>query len=311
MLTAKKDNITLVTCAAKSNGVAISLCFELAAAGNILQSLICGQCCNCCDGKPCFPKGSEEAILGFCLFNKVRSKLVGGPQAACKTGVGVVTCGVDQGMFYINWNSNNNASSVRKTLGIALKSLDPMGMNSTYSDICKVLKGDPAGFQKVATACAAAINAKVHITVVGRIKLTKEKNDQILSVLVGKSKPRPGGNGGSAVEYRACHCSNSHVAASGWVRSYLADLLRVKKPGVLPSVSDGVSIGLEEKKWDAISKKIKNKSSDFVSATKKIVKNKDVLCCYAFKCLLSGEICGVSAASMISNFNPDSAVGKL
>jgi hypothetical protein len=236
-------------------------------------------------GSNCFPPNSEEACLCFALYTTVNQALCGDPLAVSKTKVGSVKCGSHNGMFFINYNTKGTVSAVRKSIGMALKVLDPAKMNSAYSRLVKECGSSPSkeSFAHVASAAASGIKSDLCITIVGNINFyktvkdgsnskkvyDKAKFDGMMDVLSKKrnvtavtgSKSKPS-------DHTPCdHSLHTEVKTSGWSTAVLVDFIRYKLKGLVPVINDKyILVAVKPSVWDTASKKLKPSVKDYISA---------------------------------------------
>lgn len=183
MIESKKGNISLfLQRTPLVADVAVCISFTAKCSGCTLNKLISGGCGGCTTLTPpdkkcpepiqCFPEGSEESCLCYALYLVVRSALCGDPLATAKSKVGSVDCGFNNGSFFICWRVKGTGSAVRKSLGIALKSINPAKYYSVYDHCMKSIgrKSDRSNFTYVANALVKNIKDEIVCGVVGNIK---------------------------------------------------------------------------------------------------------------------------------------------
>lgn len=183
MIESKKGNISLfLQRTPLVADVAVCMSFAAKCSGCTLNKLISGGCGGCATLAPpdkkcpepvlCFPEGSEESCLCYALYLVVKSALCGDPLATAKSKVGSAYCGFNNGSFFICWRVKGTGSAVRKSLGIALKSLNPAKYYSVYDHCMKSLgkKSDRSHFTYVANALVKNIKDEISCGVVGNIK---------------------------------------------------------------------------------------------------------------------------------------------
>lgn len=267
MLEGKKGGVSVLIAPTNAVGdVAVSLSFDLAVDGCALARLNGG--CDC--HSKCFPQGSEEAAVCFALFAAVEQTLCGDPLAVKKTKVGSVHCGAHNGSFFMNWKVKGNVSSVRKSLGMALHVLNPEKMFSAYQRYVRILGGSPDRdtFNHVADEVAKAAK-NVQVVVVGNIKATKEKLDQMLDVIskkhdvqsVSGSKKKPSGH------VPCDHNLHTELKSAGWATAVLSDYIQYRVRGLIPLVCNKtLLLPVKPTQWDTIAKKIKKGVKDYANA---------------------------------------------
>ena len=117
-------------------------------------------------------KGAEEAALAFSLFCAVKDKLMGSALDVARCKVDHVTCSAHENNFVISWNTQGTGSALRKSIGIALKALQPNALFSKYGYNMKILgsKTDRNEFNFVANKMIDGILKSIHFVAVGKIK---------------------------------------------------------------------------------------------------------------------------------------------
>jgi hypothetical protein len=319
MIEAKKGGLSVYVVPTKLVGdVAVGVCFPLTASGCALARLNGG--CDCrtviVETKksgdstpkeilPNFPAGSEEACMGYSLFLAVEQSLCGDPLAVAKTKVGEVKCGAHNGMFYINWKVKGTVSAARKSLGIALKNLNPLRMASAYVRCVKTLGGpnDKAGFLYVADKAASGIKNSLTCGVVGNIKIDNAKLNDMLDTLskkhvvstVSGTKTKP-------ADHTPCnHADHTEIKVSGWSSAALADYIKFRVKGVDPLVCDDrILLPMKSGQWDTIAKKIKKGVKDYVNAKYAKVST-DLPAVYGYSALSKAALCSCDVRTVIKS----------
>lgn len=274
MLEGKKDNLSLFIDSTPLVGdVAVCICIKTKLNSCCLNKLL-GSCgCNC------FPAGSEEACLCYSIYLHVRNVLCGNPLAASKSKVADVQCGVNNGSFFLCWKVKGNGSVVRKSLGIALKALDPAKMYSGYSFCVKEAGGsaDREAFNHVADEMIKSINSHVHCGVVGNIKLektdpnTKKKVPAIdihamLEVLQKKiNVSKVDGKKSKPSDHKPCDHSECVELKSNGINAFIIkDFISAKIRGLNPVICDQyVLLNIIPSKWNTAANKIKAQVKDY------------------------------------------------
>jgi hypothetical protein len=310
MLEGKAGGLSLFIAPTKLVGdVAVSMCFPMTVNGCALSKLgACGQ--NC--GSNCFPAGSEEACLCYALYMMVNQVLCGDPVAVSKSKVGAVGCGAHNGMFFINWKTKGTASAVRKSIGLALRVLNPAKMFPVYSRCMREIGGVPKKetFAHVAAAAAAGVKSDLVVGVVGNIKADKAKLDAMLDVLKKKhvvsavegSKSKP-------ADHTPCdHSNHTEVKTNGWSSAVLSDYLRFKVRGLNPMLNDKfLLLPIKDSQWSTLAKKIKPGVKEYVAAKYTKVGD-DLPEVFGYLTISSNALCACSVRTMIHSKLNASAV---
>lgn len=288
--------------------VAVGICFPLDCNSCAFQNLNGRASCS----SQCFPQGAEEAALGYSLGVAVRQTLCGNPLAVSKTKVGAVEFVVHNGMFGINWKVKGTGSAVRKSIGLALKVLDPSRMFSTYARCVKQLSGSPDKdtFAYVADAASKAINSNLQVAIVGNIKLDKEKLNDMLEVLVKKHESTaPKGSKTKPSSHTSCdHANQTEVKVTGWQSAVVADYIRAKVPGLEPNLcSKTLLMPIKQSQWDTLAGKLKKGVKDFAQAKYTKV-GSDLPAVFAYLTLANAQLCAADVKSAISSKLSASAI---
>jgi hypothetical protein len=182
----KKKNITITLGVTKKVAdiiISISIPFE-----GIATCCLKRLKCNC--GEPGeLMVGSEEAAMAFATFEVIRDKLTGSGLEIFKTKVSNVDCYSIDKHLTINFSTQGTGTSLRKTVGIVMSTLNPIKLFSKYSENIKFLSGKGGNreeFNYCAKKLADGIKKGIHITAVGKINTDKSKLSDILDVIVSK-----------------------------------------------------------------------------------------------------------------------------
>ena len=275
MIEGKKGSLALFIERTQLVGdVAVCLSFKVKLSSCCLNKLKGSCACNC------FPDGSEESCVCYALFLVVKNALCGSPLATKNSKVGDVSCGVNNGAFFISWKVKGTGSAVRKSLGIALRNLAPGKLYSVYAHCVKEAGGKPSkdSFAYAADQVIKSINSNVHCGVVGNIRLVKKDPatkkdvaaidiDAMIDIL--SAKINPGSVAGSKKEpagHKGCdHANRTEVAISGWQSFVLKSYLDAKVRGLHPAICDRfLLIAVKPAVWETISKKAKKYVKDYV-----------------------------------------------
>jgi hypothetical protein len=309
MLEAKKSGFTLYVAPTKLVGdVAVSMCFPVSVDGCALARLNNGNQC----GSQSFPAGSEESAVCHSLYLSVRQVLCGDPLAVSKTKVGDVQCGSHNGQFFINWKVKGTVSAARKSIGLALKMLNPGKMYAAYSRCLRELGGTPKRetFAYVADQLNKAIKNELTVGIVGNIKCDQTKLNDMLDVLSKKHEVSPvEGAKSKPTEHIKCdHLNHTEVKVSGWASSVLSDYLNFKIKGLNPALCDKfLLLPMKAAQWATLSKKLKKNVKDYVQAKYAKVAD-DLPELFGYLCISSSSLCACDVQSMIKSKLNASAV---
>jgi hypothetical protein len=313
MIESKKNGLTIFVNPTKLVGdVVVGICFPLACNGCAFNRL-CGQ--SSCPSE-CFPQGAEEAALGFALMSNVRQVLCGDPLAVSKTKVGSVECVAHNGMLGINWKVKGTGSAIRKSLGLAIKVLDPGKVFPAYQRCIKQLGGSASKetFAYVADAATKSIKTDLVIGIVGNTKIDKDTLDAILEVVSKKHNPSvPKGNKTKPSDHTNCdHTQFTEVKVSGFGSAILSDYLRLKVKGLYPILCDKqLLLPMKESQWKTLSTKLRKGVKDYVQSRYSKVGG-DLSAVFGYLTLSSGQLCAsdVKSASSLSASTIEAAINK-
>lgn len=302
MLEGKKSGLTLFVSPTKLVGdVAVSMCFPVSIDGCSLARLNNGNPCGC----KSFPAGSEEAAVCYSLHLAVRQVLCGDPLAVSKTKVGDVQCGAHNGQFFLSWKVKGTVSAARKSIGLALKMLNPAKVYAAYTRCIRELGGTPKreSFAYVADQIKSAVKSSLTVGVVGNIKCDQAKLDDMLDVLSKKHDVSPvEGSKSKPSEHEKCdHSNHTEVKVSGWASVALSDYLNFKIKGLNPTLCDKyLLLPVKSAQWDTLAKKLKKGVKDYVQAKYARVSD-DLPELFGYLCISSASLCACDVQSMIKS----------
>lgn len=314
MIESKKGGLTIFVNPTKLVGdVAVGLCFPLACNGCAFHRL-CGQS-GCASN--CFPVGAEEAALGYALAANVRQALCGDPLAVAKSKVGSVECVAHNGMLGINWKVKGTGSAIRKSIGLAIKALEPAKVFPAYSRCVKQLGGSASkeAFNYVSDIAAKAVKSDLTVGIVGNTKIDKDALAAILEVVSKKHDPSmPKGAKSKPTVHTPCDHSNfAEVKTNGYASAVVADYMRSKIKGLNPVLCDKyLLLPMKDSQWQTLANKLKKGVKDFVQAKYSKV-GSDLPAVFGYLTMSSGQLCAsdVKAAGSLSTANIESAITKI
>ena len=325
MIEAKSGNLAMMVEPTKLSGdVSISLSFKSKASGCCINRLKCMSECGC------YPVGVEEACVWFALYLKVRNGLAGSPTATMKSKVGAVWCGYNGGHFYINWHVKGNGSAIAKSVRVALKSLTPGAVFSTYAQLIQQLgeaadratfnaaalteektpklvkqfggRADRSEFNAAAEAVGKSIKSLVHCAIIGNVKITAEVLKTIATALSAKIPAQDvKGPKSESKEHKECYCEGQTlIPVHGWQASILKDYISMSKLQGLRTAIHGneLLVNMEKTALSSAFKKIKDGVNAFVESKYATAKeHMNVL--LGLRMLQSGEVSGVDVQDML------------
>ncbi len=321
MIDGKKDNLTLFidrTSLVGDVGVGISFKSKLS---SCCLARLKGSC-----GCECFPDGSEEACLCFAIFLLIRTNLAGSPLATKRSKVGDVECGYNNGYFTISWNVKGTGSSVRKSLGIALKCLVPYKLYSAYSNCVRECKGSTNReyFNYAANEILQSLKDNIHCGVVGNIRLEKKNSetkktepaldiDAMLKILHNKVVLESVSGTKTKPSNESCkHEELTEIKSSGVSSYLLQSYISSKIKGANPTICGNyVMMPVKSSKWDTMRAKLKKDLKDYVKQKYHPV-NDDLCCLLGYMMLSTGSVACPDIKSMIkSGFKSSNAESSI
>jgi len=299
---------------------AVSVSFKAKVNCCVLNNLKGATCCCLKQGdtdKRAWPSGSEEAVICFAMYLLVRDALCGNPLATVKSKVASVNCGANDNCFFITWKVKSKISSIRKSLGMALKVLNPSKIFTDYSRCVREIGGRPVRehFNYVANEIALSLKDSIDCGVVGRIDLRKIENshiDDLLKVLVNKirvsdvtgNKQKPSGHS------ECSHEEYTELKVDGWEADVVRDYINAKLRGVPVVIcSKTVMVGLPQSKWNTAAAKLKRLIKDYVQLKHAKVGN-DLAIVMGYAMIANADVCCSDVKSLIKNKITASEVEK-
>jgi hypothetical protein len=138
--------------------------------------------------KPCgcdtLASGSEYTALAYCVFDAVRDKLIGSPDAQMKSKTTCVSMGFCHGNFIISYVCQPSLTAVRKSLGLALSRMDAGKMYPRYQKYMRLLGGKPN--RDEFDYCVAMLDVEPNIVICAKTDITKDKLKAIQEVVEKK-----------------------------------------------------------------------------------------------------------------------------
>lgn len=256
--------------------------------------------------------GAEGSSLGYALFEAIRDKFIGSPLELSKSRVSRVDCDSINGKFIITWNTQGSISMIRKTIGLALSTLDPAKLYSKYAENIKLLggKNDRDVFNYCANEMLTAIKKIVKISVVGKIKIDMPKMKDLITK-VDKKMPKPTTipKGTKPDKHADELCNYPHIKVSGIAAVVVADYIRSKSGGMGVDVYTG-RVVVYNKSWTTKQSSLKkaDRIKDYVRQKYEKL-GKDFACVLAYMAITQGyaECCTVTQI-IKSNPTPQSMV---
>ncbi len=264
MFSAKHKNVELrVKCNKSLPGVVVAVAFDAKVSCCTFNRAMGRACCA-----DCFTKGSEEAILAAALYNNVCLALTGDVRANDSSKVSRVEANCLGDQITFSWSVKNNLSAVRKSLGLAIKALQPAKVFRDYSWICKKIdcKVNKSFFLHAVKTIADSLKKSIKCIVVGKLNVTKEKVDEATEVLSGKFVLNTVSGAENPTGHTDCKMDGLTFKCGGWKCCVLADFIRAKV-GVCPVIYPSeIYLGDKKNLKDAISKKLKGQLSVYVNS---------------------------------------------
>lgn len=331
MIESKKGPITIFTQDTKLVGdVAVGICFSAKCSSYYLAKLAVGADCKT-DAEVALYENLEHTALCYSVYLAVKKDLCGDALTVSRTKVGDVVCVYHNGMFGLNWKVKGNVASARKSIGQALKKINPANYFSIYSIILRQLgcMPDREVFNYVADELISSIKKGVTVGIVGNIKVgtepevakkraaaakakgkpapttpptPKEVLDSVADVITNKLDMNAVDGKKTKPESRPTYSNDcqTEIKVSGWHSALLSDFIKFKISGANPLTSDnGIIMPMSESKWSTHANKIKSGISDFVD---RLIKTGDQLpTIFGYLKLSDGTLCASDVRSAISS----------
>lgn len=276
MIEVKNKHLTFKTVSNKFvNDVIVTITFNHEMDVCSFNHLLCKISCKCQS------TGYEKSALVYCLYLAMCQKLCGDPLAVKNSKVAGIDACYGNDTVAFSWKMKGVLSHVRKSLGLALGSIKPSTLYSTYSSYIKILGGKPSKevFNSNVADLISDITKGIDIVVAGNIKTTKEKNNAALDVITKKinygvaSKPQ------KKSEHKSkCDSLNENVVIlklQGYETFLLMDYLNTKMKGVkIKKYNKNTCVYMSPEKYKNLQPKLKQGVKDYVE--KKYKKIKDI-----------------------------------
>ena len=212
-------------------------------------------------------KGTEEAALAYALFETIRDKLSGSGLEVAKTKASEVNClSIDGNVVFI-WHTQGTKTSLIKTVGLALTTMNPIKLYTKYADNMKFLSGKGGSkeeFNFVVKKLAEGIKKSIYIMAVGRINITSDKLKEEMGTLLRKLPEIsiPNAKEISEPEKRVIAETSIKpypvIKATGVDAAVIADYIRNNTLGFSVEVTDG-GVTIYNHGWESKHKQLKDK----------------------------------------------------
>jgi hypothetical protein len=211
--------------------------------------------------------GLEEASLAMALFDHIKEKLIGSPLEQNKTRVTSVEMAFIDGNFTIYWQTSPTGSSLRKTLSVVFKCLTPDKLFPKYTQNIRFFTGKPVNkdeFYYCVKKMASGIKDKIDVSVIGKINMTKEKLQDLLSGIVKNIPVYKSSSSGSAPEKRKPDNSESDklttIKTNPTIQTILYNYIKLYLHNVpIEFVNDKMVIDMPATNWETGKKKLNDK----------------------------------------------------
>lgn len=216
----------------------------------VLQKLLPERPCGCATLAP----GSEYTALVYAMYDDIRDRLVGTPDAQMKSKVASITCGFHDGEFVISYVCQSSITAIRKSLGILVSRLAPQKQYPRYQKYIKLLGGKPNRDEFMNCASRIASRRSVCAVVVAKINTDKGKEDAMVEVIANKLADVDGIDSGKKPASEATPRGSTtfpELDTSGYDSFFVLDYL--DSINVL-ALGSGSSVIVFNKKWSGAKK---------------------------------------------------------
>jgi len=216
----------------------------------VLQKLLSERPCGCAT----LASGSEYTALVYAMYDDIRDRLLGTPDAQLKSKVSSITCGFHNGEFIISYVCQSSITAIRKSLGILVSRLAPHKQYPRYQKYIKLLGGKPNRDEFMNCAKRIASKRNVSAVVVAKIKTDKEKEDAIVKVVANKLADVSGIDSGVKPASESLPRTSTEfpeIKSPGYERFFVLDYLDSINVSALGT---GNTIIVFNKKWSGVKK---------------------------------------------------------
>jgi hypothetical protein len=223
--------------------------------------------CNIQHRNPKLMNGSEESALAFSMFELIRDKMIGSPLESTKSKVSNIKPKILNNNLVIYWNCMGNLSALRKSLSLAVSTLNPNKLYSRYSENLKFLGGVAKRdyFEYIAGKVANNILEGIDIVAVGRVKI--KSSDKVKEMLASVHKKIPPLKKSSKStmksekrEYESTYSEFPVVKCKSQMNCiFVADYISSMALGMAVEVHENV-VEVYSNRWPTRHKQIKGKS---------------------------------------------------
>lgn len=222
----------------------------------VLQKLIKGQPCMCLD----LAYASENTCVAYSIYETIKEKLVGSPLEQSKSKVSFTKCNYQNGEFLITFSCPNNLTAVRKILTTAASKITPHKYYAKYSHNIKLLNAKPFKDEFI-YSCNELKDVKLQIFMIGKLNTDKEKFNTMIDKVHNKFTPIKSADGAKkaySLDKKQGVTDYPTSVSDGYKAVFVRDFIQSETG--LPAVIHSGKVIVYNKKWNILSKKIKNKT---------------------------------------------------
>jgi hypothetical protein len=245
----KSGNIKLTVVASKfAPAAAVSLSFNAPDLNwHVLQKLKQEKPCGCAT----LAAYSEYTAVVYSIYDDIRDRLIGTPDAQAKSKVSSIQCGFVNKDFIISYVCQSSITAIRKSIGLAVARTAPQKQFPRYSKYIRLLGGKPNRAEFMYCAKRISKNLNICTFVVAKINTSPEKEKAMLEVISNKMPDLDGIEAGTqpaSENIPRGKTEFSELKTNGYDSLFILDYLDSIN---VPALGSDTGIIIFDKKWTA------------------------------------------------------------
>jgi hypothetical protein len=243
----KSGNIKFTVVASKfAPSAAITLSFSAPDINwHVLQKLKQEKPCGC----ETLAAYSEYTAAVYSIYDDIRDRLIGTPDAQAKSKVSHVQCGFVNNDFIISYVCQSSITAIRKSIGLSLSRMAPQRQFPRYSKYIRLLGGKPKKEEFMNCAKRIAKGLNICIFVVAKINTSPTKEKAILDTVIKKMPDITGIDNGTRPSSESAPRGKTEfteLKTSGFDSLFILDYLDSIN---VPALGSDTGIIIFDKKW--------------------------------------------------------------